>query len=253
VAFAQHKDPRPIAFARQCRVAMRSFWTSRRSLLALLAIAPMAAAAQEATAASPRNLPDFHQRRSHFGFLVGFNRSGFFAQQAPFVSPAISAKDVEVQGGPGFDLGVVASFNMGGRTSLRFLPMLSFQERELVLHTYGPMGRYPIAMEDTWLQCPVLMQVRSGRTGDFAAHLLAGGRFGINMAQNDVPMTLARYDYGVEAGGGIDLFLPFFKLGIELRMGFGIPNLLVRDGNPVSAPLRSLRSRGCVLALTFEA
>jgi hypothetical protein len=59
-------------------------------------------------------------------------------------------------------------------------------------------------------------------------------------------------NYSLEFGGGVDLFLPYFKFGIELKMAVGMPNLLVPDGTQFSDPIRSLRSRTFMLTFTFE-
>ncbi|MBL7983552.1 MAG: hypothetical protein JNM91_01075 [Flavobacteriales bacterium] len=65
-------------------------------------------------------------------------------------------------------------------------------------------------------------------------------------------MKLRKNDYSVEVGGGADMFLPYFKFGMELKMGIGIPNLLIDDGTRFSAPLQSLRSKTWIFTFTFE-
>ena len=55
------------------------------------------------------------------------------------------------------------------------------------------------------------------------------------------------YDYGVEAGGGVDMFLPYFKFGVELKASWGIPNLLIDDDTRFSTPIESLRSKAAAL------
>jgi hypothetical protein len=53
-------------------------------------------------------------------------------------------------------------------------------------------------------------------------------------------------------GGGVDMFLPYFKFGIELKTAIGIPNVLVNDATRFSNPLQSLRTKTYVLTFTFE-
>lgn len=165
---------------------------------------------------------------------------------------------------PGFHFGIVSSLNMGSHFSLRFLPSLSLQERALhyqFRRANGAIEETRIVMESTYLEFPLMMKVRSGRINNVAIYLLGGGEFSIDMAARkdtnpavgQVTTRLAKYDYGPEAGGGIDLFLPYFKLGVELKIGIGIPNLLIDDGSGLTAPVRSLRSKVHALTLTFEA
>jgi hypothetical protein len=73
-----------------------------------------------------------------------------------------------------------------------------------------------------------------------------------NTLDEDVVVKLERADYSAEVGGGFDMFLPYFKFGIELKHSVGIPNLLIDDGTRFSTPLESLRSKTWILTFTFE-
>jgi hypothetical protein len=66
-----------------------------------------------------------------------------------------------------------------------------------------------------------------------------------------VVVKLASYDYSPRwaVAGHVP---PYFKFGIELKTGIGIPNLLVDDGTRFSRPIQSLRSKTWVLTFTFE-
>jgi hypothetical protein len=92
-------------------------------------------------------------------------------------------------------------------------------------------------------------------------YLIGGGKFSIDMASqkdvnnsldDEIVVKLDKYDYAAEVGGGMDMFLTYFKFGIELKAAFGIPNLLVDDGTRFSTPIQSLRSKVWVLTFTFE-
>lgn len=211
------------------------------------------------------NLPNFDLRRFHFGFLLSYNTSDFFVRMDPRAPFRDSLLVMEHQKQPGFNLGIVASVNFTPGTSLRFLPTLSFQERILYYEFQGtadkPIEYFQKPVESTYLEFPLLMKFRSQRINNFAVYLLAGGKFGIDMAtQKDVNQALddetviklEKYDYGAEVGGGFDFFLPYFKFGIELKHGIGIPNLLINDETRFSTPIRSLRSKVWVLTFTFE-
>lgn len=210
------------------------------------------------------NLPNFDLRRFHFGFLLSYNTSDFFVRldpRAPFRDSLMVFQHIKK---PGFNLGIVASLNMTPNTSIRFLPTLSFQERVLqyqFAQADGEVIYFQKPVESTYLEFPVLFKLRSDRINNFAVYLIGGGKFGIDMAtQKDVNQTLddetviklAKYDYSVDVGGGFDFFLPFFKFGIELKHGIGLPNLLIDDDTRFSTPIESLRSKVYVLTFTFE-
>jgi hypothetical protein len=211
-----------------------------------------------------QNLPNFDQRKFHFGFLLSYNNSDFHVRldpQAPFRDSLMVLDHLRQAG---FNLGIVASLNLNDNISLRFLPGLSFQERILQYQFKKPDGKsifFQKPVESTYLEFPVLFKLRSDRINNFAAYMIGGGKMSIDMAsQKDVDQTLddevviklARYDYSIEAGGGVDFFLQYFKFGIELKHAFGIPNLLLDDGTRFSTPIESLRSKTWVLTFTFE-
>ncbi|HOZ41284.1 MAG TPA: outer membrane beta-barrel protein [Flavobacteriales bacterium] len=238
--------------------AFRSF-----VLLLVLACAPLLRAQSQA-GVKVENLPNFDLRRFHFGFLLSYNTSDFYTRlntRAPFTDSLLVLDHLKQ---PGFNLGIVASLNMTDHLSLRFLPTLSFQERILQYQfrtAEGEIDYFQKPIESTYLEFPLLMKLRSDRITNFAVYLLGGGKFSIDMAsQKDVNQALddetivklSKYDYSAEVGGGFDFFLQYFKFGIELKTGIGIPNLLVRDGTRFDLPLQSLRSKTWVLTFTFE-
>jgi hypothetical protein len=235
-----------------------------RSLLIGLSLVAGSAAFGQARGIKMENLPNFDLRRFHFGFLLSYNTSDFYMRLKTLAPFRDSLMVLEHQKQPGFNLGIVASLNINTNLSIRFLPTLSFQERLLQYKFADPVEGeeyFQKPVESTYLEFPLLMKFRSDRINNFAVYLLGGGKFSIDMAsQKDVDQTLdddiviklEKYDYSAEVGGGIDMFLPYFKFGIELKHAVGIPNLLIDDDTRFSRPVESLRSKVWVLTFTFE-
>jgi hypothetical protein len=210
------------------------------------------------------NLPNFDLHRFHFGFLLSYNTSDFYMtmkSSAPFTDSVLVINHVKQ---PGFNLGIVASLNMNPNWSLRFLPTLAFEDRILEYSfkkSNGKTSNFKKPIESTYLEFPLLLKFRSDRINNFAVYLIGGGKFGIDMASQkdvnnnideDIVVKLDKYDYSAEVGGGVDMFLPYFKFGIELKTAIGIPNVLVNDATRFSNPLQSLRTKTYVLTFTFE-
>ncbi|MBL8002147.1 MAG: PorT family protein [Flavobacteriales bacterium] len=231
------------------------------ALALLFAALPHAARAQKI---KTENLPNFDLRPFHFGFALSYNTSDFFMTlkpTAPFTDSVLVIDHVKQ---PGFNLGIVSSFNMTPNLSLRFLPSLSFQERQLQYRFNRSVGKdalYTKPVESTYLEFPLLLKLRSDRINNFAVYLLAGGKYSIDMASkkdvnqaidDEIVIKLTKTDYSVEVGGGVDMFLPYFKFGLELKMGIGLPNVLIDDNTRFSAPLESLRTKTYMLSFTFE-
>ena len=233
-------------------------------LAMLLTMGVDGAQAQGVKGVKVENLPNFDLRRFHFGFLLSYNTSDFFVKLKPDPAARDSLLVLDHLRRPGFNLGIITSLNMTDNLSLRFIPSLSFQETVLRYRfrlSDGNELQFEKPVESTYLEFPLLLKFRSDRINNLAVYLLAGGKFGIDMASqkdvnnqidDEIVVKLDKYDYSVEAGGGFDMFLPYFKFGVELKFSYGIPNLLIDDDTRFSAPLESLRSKVWVLTFTFE-
>jgi hypothetical protein len=106
-----------------------------------------------------------------------------------------------------------------------------------------------------------MLKFRTNRTGNFAAYGLVGGKYARDMqSQKDVSnnqsseivVKLKNSDYCIEAGGGFDFFLPFFKFAIEFKTSIGLPDLLIHEDTKYALPIEKMRSRAFVVSITFE-
>lgn len=66
-------------------------------------------------------------------------------------------------------------------------------------------------------------------------------------------IKLKKYNLGLEAGVGFNLFLRFFTLTPELKVSYGMSNILDRDANlKQSAVFETIQSRTIMFSLHFE-
>jgi hypothetical protein len=217
-----------------------------------------------AQAKGRENLSSFDSRMYHFGFLLSANTSSFFVDYKPDFSFSDSLLGIENVPQAGFNLALLASFNPVKNVNLRFVPGLSFQDRGLnytFLTDGNKVETYLKRTESVWLQFPLMLKLRTNRVGNFAAYGLIGGSYGIDMqSQKDVNEAVAgkivvkleKTDITLDAGGGFDFFLPYFKFGIELKTGFGMKDVLIQEGNQFTDPISRLRTRTFVISLCFE-
>jgi hypothetical protein len=73
-----------------------------------------------------------------------------------------------------------------------------------------------------------------------------------NNQASEIVVKLKNNDYCIEAGGGFDFFLPFFKFAVEFKTSIGLPNLLIEEDTRYALPIDKLRSRAFVVSITFE-
>lgn len=212
----------------------------------------------------PENLPNFDKRFIHFGFSLGINSTDFTIRRKPNLFQYDSLMVLESQKQSGFNLAIVSDLHLGPYFNLRFVPALSFAQRNLEYtfnrgDTASVLRVKPI--ESTFVEFPLHLKYRSARLNNFAAYVFGGGNFLIDLASqrdvsndisNDIMVKLRKYDYRYEMGFGFDFFLQYFKFSPEFKMSFGIPDVLVRDGTVYSEPIQRLRSRVFLFSINFE-
>jgi hypothetical protein len=210
------------------------------------------------------NLPHFDSRYYHFGFLLSANTSSFYIDYKPDFSFSDSLLGIDNVPQAGFNLALLASFNPIKNVNLRFVPGLSFQDRGLnytFLAEDNKVETFLKRTESVWLQFPMMLKLRTNRVGNFAAYGLIGGCYGIDMqSQKDVNEAVAgkivvkleKTDITLDAGGGFDFFLPYFKFAVEMKTCFGMKDVLIQESNQFTDPISRLRTRTFVLSLCFE-
>ncbi len=233
-------------------------------VLAIPALLLTATPALSQRIGSATNLERFDKRMYHFGFLLSYNQSSFFIDRK--FTPTATDSLLSIQNVPqaGFNLALLASFNLTKNVNFRFIPGLSFQERGLnyTFRTFeGETESFLKRTESVWLDFPLLVKFRTNRTGNFAAYALLGGKYSLDMqSQKDVNNAVAEQiivklqdrDYSIDAGGGFDFFLPYFKFAVEFKTSIGLPNIILKEDTPFSTPIESLRTRAFIVSFTFE-
>lgn len=211
-----------------------------------------------------RNLPTFDLKKYHFGFLLSTNTSDFFFDYRYNDTFQDSLLGIENRRQSGFNLALLASMNLTKNMSLRFIPGLSFQDRGLnyrFLDADGTTETILKRTESVYLDFPLLLKLRTDRVNNFAAYALIGGKYSRDMqTQEDVDQSLGnetiiklqRNDYSIDAGGGLDFFLPYFKFSIEMKTAFGMPNVLIQEETRFSSPIDRLRTRTFIISICFE-
>jgi len=216
--------------------------------------------------ATTKNLPKFDHRFIHFGFLIGGNSANFVLERHP---PNIPGSDtvtvIEPNSASGFNLGIISAMHLNQYFSLRFTPNLAFSSRSLnyTLQTQKGEKKYMKNIESTLINFPLGIKYKSERVNNFSAYVLLGAAYSLDLAANagaenlssnpnDIIVKLKRDDFLGELGFGTDFYLEYFKFGIELKMSYGIRDLLDHDNSTFASPIDQLRSKMFLLSLTFE-
>ena len=210
-----------------------------------------------------KNLAAFDTKQYHFGFALSANSSDFDVILAPDYTFSDSLLGIENVPQAGFNLALVASWDINKNVHVRFLPGLSFQDRSLE-YRFLKDGESDLKVrrtESVYLDFPLALKLRTDRIGNFAAYALLGGKLSKDMQsqeetnqqlQSDFILRLESGNSSVDIGAGMDFFLPFFKFSVEGKFELGGRNILIQDDSRYSAPLESVQTRSFILSFLFE-
>ena len=213
------------------------------------------------TARGNYNFLDFQQKPYYFGITLGLNSSHFKIQRSSDFILNDSIAVVESLTGPGFNLGIVTNLKIGDYFDLRFLPTLSFAERQLEYSLTRETANFRPnrKVESVFVEMPFHLRYKSAPYNDMRLFVIAGAKYSFDVAsdsrsrQADELVKVAPTDFQFEVGTGVQFFFPYFIFSPELKFSHGIGNTLLYDQNlNESTVLEKLISRTFTISLHFE-
>lgn len=214
------------------------------------------------------NLRPFDEKPLHFGFLIGMNTMDFRVYNTGEAigdnGEMLYADVVNLR--PGLNIGIVSSYRLRPNLNLRFLPGISFGQRDLLYQTVNfpddekeKIESSPLQIKSTFLEFPLLIKYSALRMHNAKPYLVGGFNARYDLAK-DVQdrLLLKSLDGYMEFGAGFDFYMTFFRLSVELKASIGLANIL----NPVGTgdlldqqytdALSGLKSRIFHLTFYFE-
>lgn len=229
------------------------------------------------------NQPRYDNKKIHFGFYLGANqmlfnykmKPGFtnftyYQEQIPeFNADSAHLRNVETNPQLGFTVGIVSDLRLGKYFNLRFTPELLFSERRIsydILTYYRGKAvlieGYEKKVPSTHLNFPFYLKYKGVRLHNARPYVFVGFKFVLDLAaqagkeedknERDIVIKLYRSDMAFEAGVGFDFYFNWFKMGTELRMSYGLKDILKNEDNIYTDPINTLHSRVFQLVFTFE-
>lgn len=206
------------------------------------------------------NYLDFNQKPYYFGITLGFNGSDFRIQHSESFIRNDSFSRAESVNGPGFNLGIVSNLKIGEYFDIRFLPTLSFAERNI---RYSLPGESILAktrrIESVLVEMPFHARYKSAPYHDMRLFLIGGVKYSFDVASDSRTrqaaglVKIAPTDFQVEYGAGIQFFFPYFIFSPEFKVSHGMNNVLIfNDGLEQSTILEKVLSRTFTFSLHFE-
>ncbi|MBW6490888.1 MAG: PorT family protein [Lentimicrobium sp.] len=250
-------------------------------LLLLLLLSGIWSSGVYAQRVKVRNLPSYDVAPYHFGFVLGLNEmlftlktipgfqnTGYSTLQTPdLYSDTANLFSIEHKPALGFTIGIVSNLRINDYGDLRFIPSLSFGERDLMysIRTVFEGDTNFISVnkkiQSTFVEFPFHLKFKGRRLNNLRPYWLVGGKYALDLASdskkkskenNNTYLAINRNDLYGELGAGIDFYTTFFKFGIEVKMSYGITDVLKREGNIYTEAVDKLNSKLFLLSFTFE-
>lgn len=220
----------------------------------------------------------------HFGFVLGADLSyvtirpiadlrthNFDSTYIPDILPLPdSAKVLSITSNPapGFVISIVSNMRLSDNFDLRFIPSLTFGDRDLVytIKTYRKESESEMIIikkiPSTYVNFPLEIKFKSDRYNNFRAYLIGGAQYTLDLAsqakkreQRNSDQKIVKFnrdDIYLEAGVGFDFYNEWFKLGLEFKMMYGLFDQLKRENNLYTNSIQSLKSKIFQFSITFE-
>jgi hypothetical protein len=212
------------------------------------------------TARGNYNFLDFNQKPYYFGITLAYNSSNFKVFQSRDFVLNDSIRSVESVTGPGFNLGIVTNLKIGEYFDIRFLPTLSFAERNInYLATNNDRRPFARKVESVFVEMPFHARYKSVPFNDMRLFVITGVKYSFDVAsdsrsrQAESLVKIAPNDFSFEVGAGIQFFLPYFIFSPEIKFSHGLNNILIFDKNlEESSVIDKVLSRTFTFSLHFE-
>ncbi len=232
------------------------------------------------------NLKLYDFETLHFGFTLVANEMDFIVKTREDLyltywdsipndgdlRGAYGARIYGIRANPsiGFSVGIVGDLRLGEYFNLRFIPTLSFGRRELEydMKLYDDDNQVILndsiftitkGINSTFLEFPLFLKYKSKRDHNMRAYVIGGMKINLDLASQANKEEKFNYDpklfrtdtYGM-LGAGLDIYMNWFKFGVELSMSYGFRDMLLREENLYTDSIESLRSKVFMLTFTFE-
>ncbi len=231
--------------------------------LVLIILLPMAGHAQ---LRGGLNMEDHDEKNFHFGINLGANRSHYNILHSPKFLLFDSINVIESINSTGINLAWLVNMRLNEHFDLRTYPVnLVFTEKafQYTLRTPDKIrGEDSVTIKKVQgitLAFPIQVKFTSDRIANLKVFMMAGGRLEYDLAanagkkQNEEVLTLQKLDYAAEAGIGFHIYFPVFVLTPEIKITYGLRNVLSRDNAlKFSNTIDRLSSRSLTFSLTVE-
>ena len=187
----------------------------------------------------PKNESWYDEKPIHFGFSLGFNAMDFDITpsqkyyQTDSLYPEVSILN------PGINIQIVTDLRPANHLDIRFLPGVSFGQRVIRFYKNRKLVNDQQRLESSFLEFPLLLKYKGDRLNNVRPYVIGGLNYRYDLAgkkefdaSKPIYIRIKRPDLYYELGAGLDFYLTYFKLSVEIKMSNGIGNVKVNEAAP---------------------
>lgn len=216
-------------------------------------------------------LKDYDRKPYHFGFLIGINQMDFRLKKSQNFELLLNKEEVldvlSVDAMPerGFNVGIVSNLRLSDHFDLRFIPDLAFGDRSIRYKYIDSDTNFRVSektIESTYVEFPFLLKYKGLRIQNTRPYLIGGLKYTLDLASeakkkkedntDEDVIKLNQYDIATEVGVGFDFYLKYFKFATEVKMSYGLTNVLKNENTFYTNSIDKLNSKIFILSFLFE-
>ena len=195
------------------------------------------------TQSKPPNLPYLDDEPFRFGIALGYSQlySNMVGKQnLPYLDSIMSYKANE---GMGFQIGIITDLRLHRFVNLKFIPTVCFSERDFEYSVKHGMQliKNKKNMEVIYIEVPLELNIKSKRWYNMRPYIITGIKYSYDagsikrkkLSEDEYLFKIEPNELFYTLGAGCDFYLPFFKLGVELKTSFGLNDILEHSYNTV--------------------
>jgi hypothetical protein len=212
----------------------------------------------------PKNASWYDDKFLHFGFSLGFNAMDFDITPSEEYYKVDSLYPEVSSLNPGINIQIVTDLRPANHLDIRFLPGVSFGQRNIRFYKNQVLYKVQQRLESSFLEFPLLLKYKGDRLNNVRPYVVAGLNYRYDLAakkeiipeDRPVYIRIKRPDLYYEMGAGLDFYLTYFKLSVELKMSNGLRNIIVNDVpagfEEYRHAIEKMKSQIWVLSFHFE-
>ncbi|MCI4670739.1 MAG: PorT family protein [Bacteroidia bacterium] len=208
-----------------------------------------------------RDRHPFDFKRFNLGLQIGLTYNDYNLKEQVNIGEGLDTlRNIRLQTRPGINFGMIANMNLGRQLSLRMVPSISLEQRDIYYNIEGPEGPKPQTrkIDPAYFNIPLMFQWKTSYWKRTRFYVLTGGQVSVNMARNekvqDNPelIKLSRYDGALVFGFGLNMYGDKVKFSPEIRYKLGLSNVYVPDNTTFAHAISRLSSQVISLNFNFE-